>query len=121
MKRLIFLIALIVFCSSVYASDINILTYKEEYRQLETFQAEIIFDKEPLNDLTSLNFELIKENKIGVLLFLEKLSNKRYFVYFDIPNLDNGNYTLRVKDVNIIKNGVLNKISGEKSINIKDY
>ena len=58
MKRwLLYLFVLLVICANVSAFDINILTYREEYSPLETFQAEIILDKEPLNELTSLNFE----------------------------------------------------------------
>jgi hypothetical protein len=118
MKRLIYLFIFLIFCASVYSSDINILTYREDYRPLETFQAEIIFDKEPINELNNLNFEFYKEGNIGVILNLEKLGNKRYFVYFDIPDVSSGNYKFRVKDINIIENNILKKISEETTINV---
>src|SRR3989338_4056138 len=100
MKRwLLYLFVLLVICANVSAFDINILTYREEYSPLETFQAEIILDKEPLNELTSLNFEFYGGKQIGILLFLEKLSSKRYFVYFNIPNIEGGDYSFKVKNV----------------------
>jgi len=111
------LVILLVICISASASDINILTYREDYSPLETFQAEIIFDKEPLNELTSLNFEFYKDNPIGTLLVLEKLNNKRYFVYFNIPDVEGGEYKLKVKNVDII-DGSLKRISEEKTIQV---
>jgi len=120
MRWLLYLIVMLTFSISAYASDINILTYRDDYRPLETFQAEIIFDKEPLSELSILNFEFSKNNAIGIILNLEKLSNKRYFVYFDIPNIENGIYKFRVKNVNIIDNGVLRRISEEKPVNVND-
>ena len=61
MKRLLYLLMFLIICVSVNASDINILTYRENYRPLETIQAEIIFDKEPINELSNLNFEFYKD------------------------------------------------------------
>ena len=121
MRLGLYLFFIFVFSFSAYASDINILNYRDEYRQLETFQAEIIFDKEPLSDLSTLNLEFSKDNRaIGTLAYIEKLGNKRYFVYFDIPDADAGNYKFRIKNVNIIDNGVLRRISEEKTIKISD-
>ena len=119
MKRLLYLFFLLVLCNSIYASDINILTYRNIFSPKETFQAEIIFDNEPINDLTTLNFEFYKNKPIGTLMFLEKLSSKRYFVYFNIPNVEKGNYLFRVKNVNVINNGILKKISEEIIIEVK--
>ena len=117
MKRLLYLLVFLIFCISVSASEINILTYREEYNPFETFQAEIILDKEPLNGLTILNFEFYGDKQIGIILFLEKLSSKRYFVYFNIPDVERGEYIFRVKNVNII-DGALRRISEEKTIKV---
>ena len=120
MKRLLYLFVFLLICVSASASDINILTYRNDYMPLETFQAEIILDKEPLNELNNLNFELYKDESVGILLSLEKLSNKRYFVYFNLPNLEKGEYKFKVKNVNILDNNILKRISEEKILNIKD-
>lgn len=120
MRWLLYLLIVLIIPINIYASDINILTYRDNYRPLETFQAEVIFDKEPINEINNLNFELYKDKPIGILLFLEKLSNKRYFVYFDMPQVNNGGYKFKVKNVNIIDNGILRKISDEKTIIIND-
>lgn len=117
MKKLLYLVVFSIICVSVSASDISILTYRDDYRPLETFQAEIIFDEEPLNELTNLNFELYKEGSVGIILNLEKLNNKRYFVYFNIPDVS-GEHKFRVKNINIVSGGILRRISEEKTINI---
>jgi len=119
MRWLLYLFVFFIICASAYASDINILTYRDNYRPLETFQAEIILDKEPLNELNNLNFELYKDESVGILLFLEKLSNKRYFVYFDIPDVEKGEYNFKIKNVDTIEDGVLRRISEEKIIEIQ--
>ena len=119
MRWLLYLLVILIIPVSIYASDINILTYRDSYRPLETFQAEVILDKEPLTELSSLNFELYKDKSIGVLLYLEKLSSKRYFIYFNIPNIETGDYKFKVKNVNIIDNGVLKRISDEKIIKVE--
>ena len=121
MRLMLCLFFIIALSFSAYASDINILTYRDNYRPRETFQAEIILDKEPLSNLNTLNLEFLNDDKaIGTLMYAEKLSNKRYFAYFDIPNVDPGDYKFRVKNVNIIDNGILRRISEEKTIKIND-
>ena len=65
MKRLLYLFFLLVLCNSIYASDINILTYRNIFSPKETFQAEIIFDNEPISELTTLNFEFYKNRYFG--------------------------------------------------------
>ena len=104
---------------TVNASDISILTYREDYRPLETVQAEIILDKEPLNDLTVSNLEFSKNNNaLGIIFYLEKLSSKRYFIYFNIPDVSKDVYNLKVKNVNFVDSGVLKRESKEIAINI---
>lgn len=106
---------------TVNASNIDILIYREDYRPLETVQAEIILDKEPLNDLTVSNLEFSKNNNaLGVIFYLEKLSSKRYFIYFDIPDISKDVYNFKVKNVNFADNGVLKRISKEIIININE-
>jgi len=119
MKRLLYLLMFLIICVSVNASDINILTYRENYRPLETIQAEIIFDKEPINELSNLNFEFYKDEPVGIIIKTEKLSNKRYFAYFNIPDVEKGQYKFKVKNINIIENNILKKISSEKTINVE--
>ena len=119
MRWLLYLLVILIIPVSIYASDINILTYRDNYRPLETFQAEVILDKEPLTELNSLNFELYKDKPVGVLLYLEKLSNKRYFIYFNIPDVETGDYKFKIKNVNIIDNGILKRISDEKTIKVE--
>ncbi len=106
---------------NAYSSDIIISTYREDYRPLETVQAEIIIDKEPLGDIKTSNLEFSKNNNaIGAIFYIEKLTNKRYFVYFDIPSVDSGDYTFRIKDVNFVENNILKKSSGEIVIKVND-
>src|SRR3989344_3184219 len=118
MKRLSYLFIFLIVCFSVYAADINILTYRDDYNPLETFQAEVILDSEPASELTNLNFEFSKDSQIGILLFLEKISDKHYFVYFNIPDVNKGEYKFKVKNINVIENGILKRISAEKTVNV---
>jgi len=121
MRWIFFLFIILILPDDIDASEITILNYREDYRPLETVQAEIILGREPLNDLTPYNLEFSKNNNaIGAIFYLEKLSSKRYFAYFDIPSVESGDYNLKVRDVNLINNGVLIKSSSEITIKIID-
>ena len=56
MKRLQYFFVFIILAASASAFDANVVTYRDNYAPLETFQAEVIFNEDPAVDLTSTNF-----------------------------------------------------------------
>ena len=99
MKKI--LILLLFLLPIVNAQDITISLSKDNYFQQETLQAEVFINLTLAEEITASNFGLIdKENKtIPIPLFLEEISNNHYFIYFNVPKLNNGTYFFLVKDV----------------------
>ena len=124
MKRGILIFLLVFFLSCIYvnivhAEDIIINVPRSNYRVYETFQAEIFFNIDPLQVSVS-NFELRDMNniKIATPLFLEKINNNYYFVYFDLPDLEKGEYKFWIKNINYIDNNILRETQNYKIFNI---
>ncbi|MFH1210205.1 MAG: hypothetical protein V1663_05460 [archaeon] len=124
MKRGILFFLLVFFLSCTYFSTVNaeeivINVPRSDYRVYETFQAEIFFNINPVQVSVS-NFELRDMNniKIATPLFLEKISDNYYFVYFDLPNLEKGQYKFWVKNINYVQNGILKETGNSKIINV---
>jgi len=116
-KVVILLFALIILATAVNALDIIISIPRTDYQAGETIQAEVFLSDISTQDLTLSNFEFLNENneKIQVALFLEKLSNTHYFVYFNTPtNIQKGNYKFKVKNVNYISENILKQTSAEE-------
>ncbi len=123
MKKFLLLIFLIsIIAASAQNTSIGDLSlYRNDYDSKETLQAELNLNIHTTNQLTQSNFILSKDNKIiPISLFLEKLSNEHYFVYFDIPDLNAGVYDFDAKDLRYInqEDGLLKQASIKKSFNI---
>ncbi len=113
-----------IFLILISSANGNITTFKNEYFIGETFQAELKFpdivDKIELSNIKILN-NLNEPTNIGVIL--KDIDKENYFVYFDIPEIENGLYKLTVNNVKYIENNILKKENFEKEILIskKDY
>jgi len=119
MKKLVILLILIFLATNVSALDITISIPRTSYTTGETLQAEVILSEPPTNDLTFSNIQFLKDNQnIQIAMTLEKLSDTYYFIYFNIPNTQSGDYKFKVKDVPYISNNVLMQKSKEKQITI---
>ncbi len=127
MKFLLLLIFIVLInLMNVRADIVDVNFGKENYASQETLQAEINFNINLLKQITVLNFELLDNegNKIPVGYFLTKLDNREYYVYFNLPNINSGDYTLKIKDVTYIdENNILKKESKESKFSIinKDF
>ncbi|MBI2671347.1 hypothetical protein HYX16_00265 [Candidatus Woesearchaeota archaeon] len=115
MKYLIFLFILLLTC---FASA-EITIFKDEYFIGETFQAELNFlnlvDEIKISDISILNSNGLNTN-IGVLL--DKIDKEKYFVYFDVPDAEQGEYKLAINNIKYTENGVLKKETFTKNFRI---
>ncbi len=80
----------------IYAQTQDMVLYKDSYYPKESFQAEIFYSNIKATDISVLN-SLGYQTTIGISLI--KITNNHYFVYFDVPQLDPGIYTLKVKEL----------------------
>ncbi|MAG47866.1 hypothetical protein CL617_04630 [archaeon] len=123
MKRILFLtlILAIFLISSVNAANIDIITPKDDYLAKETFQAEIILNIDSLSKISTNNLKLINETNsiIPVQYFLEQLTNKHYFIYFNLPNIDQGIYKFQLDNIQYKLDNSLKIESPFKEFNIK--
>jgi hypothetical protein len=90
--RYILLILLLI--PLVYAQD-QIILSKDVYQQKEMFQAEVLMNDIKPYDISILNSLGYKSN-VGVSLL--KLTKNHHFIFFEVPQLDQGNYTLKIKE-----------------------
>ncbi len=115
---LLFLITLINLANA--ESNFNIL--KASYNSGETLQAELNLSVNPVNEITQSNFVLTNQNNetIPIPLFLEKTSNKYYFTYFNLPNLEPGIYNFEARDVRYIdeEDSLLKQLYFKKQFNL---
>src|SRR3989344_1320395 len=111
-KTLILLLILLPIAS---AQDISLDIFKDTYHQHETLQAETFINLTLADKITASNFALINKGNetIPVSIFLEEISKNHFFVYFNIPKLDNGTYYFLVKDIKYTDN-ILKKTSKSK-------
>src|SRR3989344_2209878 len=121
MRRLVFVLIVVLFSNLVLAEDIEINFMKENYSKGETLQFEIVVNNVQLSgDLTTANIKLKRgdENQ-GISVNLVKMSETKYFVNFNLP-LISGDYKLVLEDVKYTKGDNLVKVSFEKSLVIND-
>ena len=120
MKKILILLLLILPIVNAQNPQIIISSSRDNYASLETFQAEIFFNIDPVNEITISNFILTDNlnNKIPIALFLTKISNNHYFVYFNLPDLAKGMYNFNVVNVRYIDQ-TLKQISISKSFTIE--
>lgn len=102
MKKILILLFLLCFINIVDAEEpLNLTLFRNSYNIKETLQAELILNVNPVNRISEYNFLLRDKNSqiIPTSLFLEKLSDSRYFVYFNLPEIENGDYYFEVRDI----------------------
>ena len=113
MKKILILLLLLL--PLVNAQDITVSIAKDSYHQHETLQAEVSFNLSLTDEITASNFALIDKNNntIPTTVFLEEITKDHYFIYFNIPELDNGTYHFLVKDI-VYTDDILRKTSKSK-------
>jgi len=120
MKFLKFIIALIFLCANVLAaSEVEILPIQNNYHTGENLQAFVLVNQQPLDGFNIGKASLYDQsgNKISSLLSL-KIENG-YFVYQEIPKLNNGNYSIGVKGLKYEEDGILKEKDFLADIQIK--
>ena len=117
MKKILILLLLLLPLAN--AQDITISLAKNNYHQHETLQAEVSFNLSLTDEITASNFALIDKNNntTPTTVFLEEITKDHYFIYFNIPKLDNGTYYFLVKDI-IYTDNILKKTSKSKEFSL---
>src|SRR3989338_1639304 len=103
------------------AQDAEIKIFKEEYKNFETLQGELIINNIQLSkDITLSNLKFTVNNlyNIAVSKNLIKVNSSYYLFYFNIPSLSNGSYNIIFLDIFYIKDGIAMKENFEKKIHV---
>ncbi|HLC86117.1 MAG TPA: hypothetical protein VJG30_02445 [Candidatus Nanoarchaeia archaeon] len=103
------------------AQDAEIKIFKEEYKNFETLQGELIINNIQLSkDITLSNLKFTDNNlyNIAVSKNLIKVNSSYYLFYFNIPSLSNGSYNIIFLDIFYIKDGIAMKENFEKKIHV---
>ncbi len=106
------LILLLILLPVVNGEGIIISIADKNYHQYETLQAEVFLNLSLSEKITAANFGLADKNNktIPVSVFLEEISKDHYFIYFNLPKLENGIYYFLAKDIKYV-DGILKKTS----------
>ena len=120
-RTILILLIFILSTLTIYAEPINIKIYRTEYSIGETFQADIIINTNITKELQTNNIKLLKEdgNVINLPLTLIK-KDDNYFTYFNVPQLNPGNYKLEIPDIYYYQDELLKKDTFSKSFQIKE-
>ena len=120
MKRLLIILFFLFLMNLAYAQEATLNVFRETYTSKETLQAELNINVDPVNQITASNFILSNEDNevIPISLFLEKLSQNKYFAYFNLPELLPGVYTFEVRDIRYVEDAVLKQASVKRTFNI---
>lgn len=120
--KLIYLILFILITSLVNAENADFQFNKQDYSSFETVQVRANFSVDLSKDISLTNVKLYNsENKIIPLgISLNKINNKEYFIYFDLPSLEPGSYNFGFYDVFYNENNQLKKNNFTKTFNLID-
>ena len=126
MKKILILFFLLCFINFASAEGpLNLTLSRSSYNIKETLQAELVLGVNPVNQISEYNFLLRDKNNqvIPISLFLEKLSNIKYFIYFNMPEINDGNYYFEVRDIRYIsqEDGVLKQANIKKQFELLNY
>ncbi len=94
--------------SIVNAEDVSFSFYKNSYSSFETVQTNVSISNITLTkDLDVSNIVLLRNDNssISIAKNIVKVDKNLYVLYFDLPNLSDGQYTLGLINVNYLKEG----------------
>ncbi|MBI2667676.1 hypothetical protein HYX17_02800, partial [Candidatus Woesearchaeota archaeon] len=109
--RLILLMLIINVSIALAQIDINIL--RQDYSPFETLQVEITLNN-PTRELLAND---VKIDNIKIAPFIVPLEKNKYFVYFDVPDIENNTYNLTVNSRFLINNA-LTDVTERKEFNV---
>ncbi len=111
----------LIFIINIYAVNAEITLFKETYSPKETFQAELSF-KNLVEEIKPVNIVILNSDNqpTNIGLLLKKINEEKYFVYFEVPEIEDGPYFLAVKNVKYLDSGILKKESFLKEFSIKN-
>ncbi len=119
-KRVSLLILSLILIPIVFANNVDIKLYRNNYNSLETFQADINTNVQLSKDLSFSNIKLldVNGNNIGVSKRLIKINKSEYKVYFNLPQLNDDKYTFSVSRFFYNLNGVTKEDSSNVNFDI---
>ena len=125
-KTLLLIITLsILLINLVNAQDEgNLNVLRENYYFKETIQSNLFVNVTTVDKITQEKLFLINQNnqEIPASMFLEKISNSYYFIYFNLPELPPGNYKLELRNVRYIDetDGILKELTLQDQFSISN-
>ncbi|GEM_PF-3189650 len=106
-----FIFLLILFTWNVHGENVTITLERDSYASGETLQARIYFSMLLEDEITVRDITLLdsKGKSISIAPVLLEINANESYIYFDIPNLASGNYSLVLEGVTYLKEGILVK------------
>ncbi|MEK6933128.1 MAG: hypothetical protein AABW56_05045 [Nanoarchaeota archaeon] len=105
-------------------SEGNLNVLRENYYFGETIQSNLFVNITTVDKITQEKLFLINQNnqEIPTSMFLEKISNSYYFIYFNLPELFPGFYRLELRNVRYIDetDGILKELTLQDQFSISN-
>lgn len=100
-KISILILVALIYCTLVNASSFNINFARNNYSPYETVQASITTDVVLSRELQNSDFKLETKdgNQIPIALKKIKINNTHYEIYFDMPQINSGDYNFGIYNI----------------------
>ncbi len=105
----ILLIIFLFFSSVIYAQDLEIKTYRDSYNKFETVQLEISLLNGTFSAPLGVSNLQMRDSSGGVISIAKsslKINETKYFYYFDVPDISEGEYEIVLSGVSYAREGV---------------
>lgn len=116
-KVLIFLIFLFL-AGVVSAADFEINFLRDNYAAKDSVQVLVLNNLTLVNDIGFGNVKLYRDERIPLSLNLYKIDDG-YFIFFDLPGLEKGDYSFIIGDLSYVEGGVLKKGNFTKNLTVE--
>lgn len=119
MKIWIFVL-FILFLNGALAADIDINIQRDAYKVGETVIFEVVSNVDLVDPISISQIRLYDNlnNRQSIALNFIKINENRYYGYFDVPQVNAGNYSLSLNSVEYFKEGKLKRESFSNNLDV---
>lgn len=119
-RIVVFFLLLLSIVFLVSAVNVDFKFYRDSYSSFETVQSNITLNLTLTKDLDVSNIVLLRgdNSSISIAKSIVKVNSSFYVIYFDLPNLSNGQYSFGLNNINYIEQGNVKNGNFFSSLNI---
>src|SRR3989344_856436 len=113
-RYILILLSFLLFIGYSFADQVDLSLQREVYSGKDTMIVEIFVNEQPIRTISAADISLSRGSIAPILI---KEADKHYYAYFNLPDLDDGNYDINVNLLYSI-NGVLKTLFFAKEFSV---